>query len=61
MSSKQFIGEIISHVDSDYTEVNTLVATKDTMLLRINKERFYEVLSDNFAIARSVIDFIRIA
>ena len=55
MESGDFIGETL---DSEDGGDNMLVALEDCELLLINKERYYELLSDNALFAKSVIRYM---
>jgi AAA family ATP:ADP antiporter len=52
----QFIGEMLS--SSGFANSNILRARERTVLLRINKDQFYELLSDNVKLADRVLDFV---
>lgn len=52
----QFVGEILSPVG--FVNSNLLVAKQDTILLRINKDQFYELLADNVKLADKVLEYI---
>jgi CRP-like cAMP-binding protein len=52
----QFIGEIIAQ--AGFANSNLLVAKEDTILLKINKDEFYELLSDNVNLADRVLENI---
>jgi Cyclic nucleotide-binding domain len=53
---KKFIGEQIENQEDKST--NLIVALEDTNLLLINKDRYYELLSDNLLFAQSVIRYM---
>ena len=55
MESGEFIGETL---DSEDGGANMLVALEDCELLLINKDRYYELLSDNVLFAQSVMRFM---
>jgi ATP:ADP antiporter, AAA family len=52
----QFIGEMLS--SPGFANSNILRATERTVLLRINKDQFYELLSDNVKLADKILDFV---
>ena len=52
----QFIGEIIAQ--AGFANSNLIVAKEDTILLKINKDQFYELLSDNVKLADRVLENI---
>ena len=52
----QFIGEIIAQ--AGFANSNLIVAKEDTILLKINKDEFYELLSDNVKLADRVLENI---
>jgi CRP-like cAMP-binding protein len=52
----QFIGEQL--IDSDRTHTNTIVAKEDTILLKFNKDEFYELISDQVKLADKILEFI---
>jgi hypothetical protein len=52
----QFIGEIIAY--AGFANSNLLLAKEDTILLKINKDEFYELLSDNVKLADKVLEYI---
>ena len=56
MESKDFIGERIENQQVEDT--GQLVALEDSRLLLINKDRYYEILSDNLSFAQSVIKYM---
>jgi AAA family ATP:ADP antiporter len=53
---KKFVGEQIENQDDNSS--NLIVAVEDTNLLLINKDRYYELLSDNLLFAQSVIKYM---
>ena len=53
---KKFIGEQIENQDDNSS--NLIVALEETNLLLINKDRYYELLSDNLLFAQSVIRYM---
>ncbi len=53
LGQKAFVGELFHH---DYNkENNFIIALQDTTLLRVSKERFYELLSNDIDFAEKVI------
>jgi AAA family ATP:ADP antiporter len=52
----QFVGEMLSA--PGFINTNLLVAKEDTTLLKINKDQFYELLSDNVKLTDKVLQFI---
>ena len=56
LGAKKFVGEQIDYEEDKAT--NIILALDDTHLLLINKDRYYELLSDNLSFAQSVIRFM---
>jgi hypothetical protein len=56
LGAKKFIGEQLDNQDDNST--NLIVALEDINLLLINKDRYYELLSDNLLFAQSVIQYM---
>lgn len=52
----QFIGELLS--SPGFANSNILKAKTRTVMLKINKDQFYELLSDNVKLADRVLDFV---
>ncbi len=52
----QFVGEMIAPVG--FANSNLLVTKEDTVLLKINKDQFYELLADNIKLADRVLEYI---
>ncbi len=52
----QFIGEMVS--SPGYVNTHVLIALEETVLLSINKDQFYELLSDNVKLADRVLEYI---
>lgn len=52
----QFIGEMVSSLG--FLNANVLVAKEKSVMLMINKDRFYELLSDNVKLADRVLEYI---
>ncbi len=48
----EFIGEI------GYSKSNSVIATKKTVLLKMSKDSFYELLSDNIKLAEKMVEFV---
>lgn len=55
-TSGQFVGEMIS--PSGFANSNLLVTKEETVLLKINKDQFYELLADNIKLADRVLEYI---
>jgi len=55
-SEGQFIGEMLSL--PTFVNTNVLIAATDIVILKFNKDQFYELLSDNVKLADKVIAFI---
>jgi len=55
-SSGQFIGEMLS--SAHYINANMVKAKSDAIVLRFNKDQFYELLSDNVKLADKVLEHI---
>jgi Cyclic nucleotide-binding domain len=56
LESKNFVGEQIDNQEDKSSGL--IVALEDTNLLIINKDRYYELLSDNLLFAQSVIKYM---
>lgn len=54
--SGQFIGEMLGA--ASYVNTNLIIAAEDCVIVRFNKDQFYELLSDNVRLADKVIEFI---
>jgi AAA family ATP:ADP antiporter len=52
----QFIGEMLSA--PGFANTNLIVASEETVLLKINKDLFYELVSDNVKLADKVLEYI---
>jgi hypothetical protein len=52
----QFIGEMVT--SPGFANSHILIATEQTILLSINKDQFYELLSDNVKLADRVLEYI---
>jgi ATP:ADP antiporter, AAA family len=52
----QFVGEVIAPVG--FANSNLLIAKGETILLKINKDQFYELLADNVKLADKVLEYI---
>lgn len=48
----EFIGEV------GYSNLNSVIATQDTILLKMAKDNFYELLSDNISLARKMVEYV---
>jgi hypothetical protein len=55
-SKGQFIGEMLS--PSGFANSNLLIAKEDSILLKINKDQFYELLADNVRLADKVLEYV---
>ena len=54
-----FIGELIEG-ESNFNS-NMLISEENAILWKMNKDRFYGLLSDNINIARKVVDHLKVA
>jgi AAA family ATP:ADP antiporter len=52
----QFIGEIIAPVG--FANTNIIIAKTDTILLKINKDEFYELMADNISLTGQILEYI---
>ncbi len=52
----QFIGEMLAL--PNFVNTNVLIAQTDVVILKFNKEQFYELLSDNVRLADKMLEFI---
>ncbi|MCU0420597.1 MAG: HEAT repeat domain-containing protein [Cyclobacteriaceae bacterium] len=52
----QFIGEMVA--SAGFANANHILAKEDTLLLKFNKDQFYELLSDNVKLADKVLEYI---
>jgi CRP-like cAMP-binding protein len=52
----QFIGEMLGL--PSFVNTNLIIATTDVVILRFNKDQFYELLSDDVKLADKVLQFI---
>ncbi len=52
----QFVGEMLG--SPNYVNTNMIKATENVVILRFNKDQFYELLSDNVELADKIIEFI---
>jgi AAA family ATP:ADP antiporter len=52
----QFIGEIIAPVG--FANSNIIIAKTDTILLKINKDEFYELMADNINLTGRILEYI---
>ena len=52
----QFIGEMLAL--PNFVNTNVLIAQSDAVILKLNKDQFYELLSDNVMLADKIIEFI---
>ncbi len=52
----QFVGEVIA--PAGFANSNLIVTKEETILLKINKDQFYELLADNVKLADKVLEYI---
>jgi hypothetical protein len=52
----QFIGEMLGL--PNFVNTNVLIARSDVVILKLNKDQFYELLSDNVKLADKIMEFI---
>lgn len=52
----QFVGEMLSM--PTFVNTNILIASDEAVILKFNKDQFYELLSDNVRLADKIIEFI---
>lgn len=52
----QFIGEMLGL--PNFVNTNVLIAQSDAVILKLHKEQFYELLSDNVRLADKILEFI---
>jgi len=52
----QFIGEMLG--SPNFVNTNLIIAKSDAVILKFNKDQFYELLSDNVKLADKVLEFI---
>ncbi|MGK7390633.1 MAG: cyclic nucleotide-binding domain-containing protein [Candidatus Cyclobacteriaceae bacterium M2_1C_046] len=52
----EFIGELT--YTNDYLRSGLVIAVEDTILLRIPKDNFYELLSENITLAQNVVEYV---
>lgn len=52
----QFIGEMLGI--SNFVNTNILIAQSDAVIIKLNKDQFYELLSDNVRLADKILEFI---
>ncbi|NOS57011.1 MAG: hypothetical protein HOP37_12250, partial [Cyclobacteriaceae bacterium] len=55
-TSGQFIGEIIAPVG--FANSNIIIAKTGTILLKINKDEFYELMADNISLTGRILEYI---
>ncbi len=55
-SQGQFIGEMLGL--PNFVNTNLIIAKSDVVILKFNKDQFYELLSDNVKLADKVLEFI---
>ena len=54
--SGQFIGEVIA--PAGFANSNLILSKTDSILLKINKDEFYELLADNVKLADKVLEYV---
>jgi ATP:ADP antiporter, AAA family len=52
----QFIGEMLGA--PNFVNNNLIIAKSDAVILKLNKDQFYELLSDNVKLADKVLEYI---
>jgi ATP:ADP antiporter, AAA family len=52
----QFVGEVVA--STGFANSNLLITKEETVLLKINKDQFYELLADNVKLADKVLEYI---
>jgi CRP-like cAMP-binding protein len=52
----QFIGEMLTL--PNFVNTNVLISRSDVVILKLNKDQFYELLSDNVKLADKIMEFI---
>ena len=52
----QFIGEMVS--SPNFVNTHVLIALEETILLKVDKDKFYELLADNVKLADRVLEYI---
>jgi ATP:ADP antiporter, AAA family len=55
-SQGQFIGEMMPL--PNFVNTNLLIAKSEVVILKLNKDQFYELLSDNVKLADKILEFI---
>jgi ATP:ADP antiporter, AAA family len=55
-SQGQFIGEMLGA--PNFVNTNLVIAKTDLVILKFNKDQFYELLSDNVRLADQVLEYI---
>jgi len=55
-SEGQFVGEMLAL--PNFVNTNILVAQTDVVILKFNKDQFYELLADNVKLADKILEFI---
>ncbi len=56
ITDSEFLGELLE--DGMQINTNLLVAVTDTVLFKIEKDKFYELLSDDFMFASNVVEYL---
>ncbi|WP_343030522.1 cyclic nucleotide-binding domain-containing protein, partial [Fulvivirga aurantia] len=52
----EFIGELMQ--SANFTKSNLIIAVESTVLFKINKDNFYELLSDNMKLAKKIVEYV---
>lgn len=52
----EFIGELMK--SSNYMKSNLIIAVEPTVLFKLNKDSFYELLSDNVKLAQKIVEYV---
>lgn len=52
----EFIGELMK--SSNYMKSNLIIAVEPTVLFKLNKDSFYELLSDNIKLAQKIVKYV---
>jgi HEAT repeat protein len=56
-----FIGEFFEEEEQDEFNSNALVSEENAIIWKMNKDRFFSLLSDNIDVARKVVDHLKVA
>jgi len=52
----EFVGELMK--STSYMKANLIIAVEQTVLFKINKDSFYELLSDNIKLAQKIVEYV---